>query len=57
MIYLTFGFCGETKRKKIPKLNRHYYYIQYLKANCEHGNGKRYISKIDKNNMYEITDN
>ena len=56
MIYLTCGFCGETKRKKIPKLNSHYYYIENLKANCQHGNGKRYISKKDKNNLYEITD-
>ena len=28
-----------------------------MKANCEHGNGKRYISKKDKYRIYEKTDN
>ena len=27
-----------------------------MKANCEYGNGRRYISKYDKNRIYEITD-
>ena len=28
-----------------------------MKANCEHGNGKRYISRKDKSKIYEKTDN
>ena len=51
------GLCGKNKTEEIPKLNDHNYFIQFLKANCEHGNGKRYISKKDKNRIYEKTDN
>ena len=56
-IYFTCGLCGKNKTKEIPKLNDNNYFIEVLKANCEHGNGKRYISKHDKKKVYEITDN
>lgn len=56
-IYFTCGLCGNNKTKEIPKLNEDNYIIEELKANCEHGNGKRYISKHDKSKIYEITDN
>ena len=56
-IYFTCGFCGNNKTKEIPKLNNKSYFIEELKSNCEHGNGKRYISKLDKNRIYQITDN
>ena len=56
-IYFTCGFCGNNKTKEIPKLNEKNYFIEELKANCEYGNGKRYISKTDKSKIYEITDN
>lgn len=56
-IFFTCSFCGNNKIEEIPKLNGHHYYIKILTANCEHGNGKRYISKKDKNRIYEITDN
>ena len=56
-IYYTCGFCGNNKTEVIPKLNGDKYFIEELKANCEHGNGKRYISKKKKNRIYEITDN
>ena len=55
--YFTCGFCGKNKTEEIPKLNEDNYFIEILKANCEHGNGKRYIFKQDKNRTYEITDN
>jgi len=51
------GLCGKIKTEEIPKLNDHNYFVQFLKANCEHGNGKRYISKKDKYRIYEKTDN
>ena len=38
----------KNKTKEIPKLNDHIYFVQFLKSNCEHGNGKRYISKENK---------
>ena len=56
-IYFTCGFCGNNKTEEIPKLNDNNYFIEELKANCEHGNGKRYIFKHDKNKIYQITDN
>ena len=56
-IFLTCGFCGKNKIEEIPKLNEDNYFIEILIANCEHGNGKRYIFKQDKNKIYEITDN
>ena len=51
------GLCGKIKTEEIPRLNDHNYFVQFLKANCEHGNGKRYISKKDKYRIYEKTDN
>ena len=51
------GFCGKNKVEEIPILNDDNYIVEILKANCEHGNGKRYISKQDKKRIYEITDN
>ena len=56
-IYLTCGFCGNNKTVEIPKLSEKNYIIEIIKANCEHGNGKRYISKEDNSIVYEITDN
>ena len=56
-IHFICGLCGRNKIEEIPKLNDHNYFIQFLKANCEHGNGKRYISKKDKFRIYEKTDN
>ena len=55
--FFTCRFCGMNKTEIIPKLNNNNYFIEELKANCEHGNGKRYISKKDKNKIYQITDN
>ena len=55
--YFTCRFCGKNKTEEIPKLNEHSYFVELLKANCEHGNGKRFIYKKDKNKIYEITDN
>ena len=43
--------------KEIAKLNSQNYYLENLKSNCVHGNGKRYISKENNNQSYEITDN
>ena len=54
--YFICGFCGRIKVEKIPKLNENNYFIEELRASCENGNGKRYISKNLKNRMYEITD-
>ena len=56
-IYFKCSFCGNNLTEEIPKLNENNYFIEILKANCEHGNGKRYISKNNKNKIYEITDN
>ena len=56
-IYYQCGFCGKQKTKNIPKLSNQFYYIENLKSNCEHGNGIRYISKDNKNKIYDITDN
>ena len=55
-IYFSCGFCGNIKIERIPKLNREHYFIETLKANCEHGNGKRYIYKKDKSKIYDDTD-
>ena len=55
-IFYICGFCGNQNIKEIPKLNNESYYIEELKANCEHGNGKRYILKNNKNKIYDITD-
>ena len=55
--YFTCGFCGKNKTEVIPKLNAINYFLETLQANCIHGNGIRYISKKDKNRIYEITDN
>ena len=55
--YFTCGFCGKNKTEIIPKLNDSNYFLKILKASCEHGNGIKYISKKDKNRIYEITDN
>ena len=55
-VYFTCGFCGKNKTEDIPKLNDYNYIIEMLKANCEHGNGKRYISKHNRRKIYEITD-
>ena len=55
-IYFTCGFCGNNKTEEIPKLNEKNYIIEKLKANCEHGNGKRYIYRQNENRIYEITD-
>ena len=54
-IYFTCGICGKNKTEKIHKLNGQNYFIEILNASCEHGNGKRYRSKLDKNRIYEIT--
>ena len=56
-IFLSCIFCGNNIIEEIPKLNEKNYFIEELKANCEHGNGKLYISKQDKNRKYRITDN
>ena len=56
-VYLTCGFCGNNKTQDIPQLNAKNYFIEELKANCEHGNGKKYIFKQDKNRIYQLTDN
>ena len=56
-MYFICGLCGKNITEDIPKLNDHNYLIQFLEANCEHGNGKKYISKKDKNRVYEKTDN
>ena len=53
--YFTCGLCGNSKIEEIPKLNEDNYFIEELRANCEHGNGKRFISKLYKNRIYEIT--
>ena len=57
IIFYKCGFCGEQKEKKIPKLDNHNYFINILNSTCQHGNGKRYISKENKDVSYEITDN
>lgn len=44
------------KKEEIPKLNDDNYFIEELKANCERGNWKRYISKLYKTKIYQITD-
>ena len=54
-IYFTCGLCGNNKTEEIPKLNEDNYFIEQLEANCEHGSGKRFISKQYKNRKYEIT--
>ena len=51
------GFCGEEIKYEIPKLDNQNYLIENLISNCEHGNGKRYISKTNKKRFYDITDN
>ena len=56
-IHFICSLCGKNKTEEIPKLNDFNYFIQILKANCEHGNGKRYISRKDKSRIYEKTDN
>jgi hypothetical protein len=56
-IFYTCGFCGSQNIQEIPKLNSEKYYIEELKANCEHGNGKRYTLKDNKNRVYDRTDN
>ena len=56
-IVYTCGLCGNQTIQEIPKLNSENYYIEALTANCEHGNGKRYILKKNKNKIYEKTDN
>ena len=56
-IIYTCGLCGNQTIQEIPKLNSENYYIEALTANCEHGNGKRYILKKNKNKIYEKTDN
>ena len=55
-IYYKCGFCGKQIIKNLPRLNNQFYLIEELSANCEHGNGKRYISKENENKKYEITD-
>ena len=56
VIYIC-AFCGNQKIQEIPKLDSENYFIEELKANCEHGNGKRYILKNNNNRVYDITDN
>jgi len=55
--YFTCALCGKNKTEIIPILNEHNYFVEFLTANCEHGNGKRYISKNDTKRIYERTDN
>ena len=50
------AFCGKENIEIIPKLDSLNYYIENLTANCQHGNGVRYISKSNNNTVYEITD-
>jgi hypothetical protein len=50
-------FCGNEINKVIPKLDIQNYFVENIKSNCEHGNGKKYISKENKKILYEITDN
>ena len=57
IIYLICGLCGKIKRRKISRLNRHNYFIEDLKINYGHENGKKYIYKKDKNIIYEKNDN
>ena len=56
-IFYKCGFCGKQKEKEIARLNSQNYYIENVKSNCVHGNGKRYIFKKNNNISYEITDN
>jgi transcription elongation factor Elf1 len=53
IIFLICGFCGQEYNESIPILNEENYIIQKLTANCQHGNGKRYISKKNMNISYE----
>ena len=55
-IVYTCGFCGKENIKEIPTLRNDNYIVEELKANCEHGNGKRYILKANLNKIYNITD-
>ena len=47
--------CGKKYYETFPKLGEENYKVEELKSNCEHGNGKRYISS--NNLTYDVTDN
>ena len=51
------GLCGNQYIETLPKLDKKNYIIKKLTANCQHGNGKRYILKKNRKIFYEITDN
>ena len=57
MIVFSCGLCNNEYIEIIPKLNENDYDIIMLKTNCQHGKGKRYISKKKKEIYYDITDN
>ena len=56
-IYYICAFCNKEKYETLPRLNESNYYIENLTANCQHGNGIRYISKQNNKTIYEVTDN
>ena len=57
IIFHVCGLCGSEYNESIPILNEDNYIVERLTANCQHGNGKRYISKKNMRIFYEITDN
>ena len=56
IIFHICGFCGYQYNQSIPILNEDNYIVERLVANCQHGNGKRYISKKNKSIYYDKTD-
>lgn len=47
--------CGKKYYETFPRLTEKNYKVEELKSNCEHGNGKRYISS--NNITYDATNN
>jgi len=57
MIVFSCGLCNNEYIESIPKLNKNDYDIKILERNCQHGKGKRYILKKNKEIYYDVTDN
>jgi len=57
MIVFSCGLCNNEYIESIPKLNKNDYDIKILEKNCQHGKGKRYILKKNKEIYYDVTEN
>jgi len=56
VIVFSCALCNNEYIESIPKLNKNDYDIKILEKNCQHGKGKRYILKKNKEIYYDVTD-